>query len=252
MEEGRIFAQESPSVGGVLRDTFTIFSSHMVQFGAIAALTLVPLGIAIVLFAAAASNVETAGIPNLTGTLVAGVLAIVLFFMGTQVATAAFTYGVFQVERGHEISVGGCLSVGLRRLPMVLLVVIVVGILTLLGMVACIIPGIIIALALSMAVPVTVVERAGIETALKRSVELTKGFRWTVLGTISVFGALQFVISLVVGLIGLGSQVMSQILSVLSSIVFAGLQATTIAVLYYRLRSARGAIDVDEIAAVFE
>ena len=71
------------------------------------------------------------------------------------------------------------------------------GLLTLLGTLACIIPGLILACIFFVAVPATMVERAGPIEALKRSAELTTGHR------LPIFGAM-FLVFVVFGVVGAG------------------------------------------------
>ncbi|HVP14274.1 MAG TPA: hypothetical protein VMS88_01945 [Terriglobales bacterium] len=254
MEGGRLFVTERPNVGIVLRDSFALFVSHVAQFVTITSLTLIPLIVFFVYVALTMPDPARAapGPATVIGMLIVMPIFAILFLVGTQLASAALTYGVFQIERGAPLRIGSCLTIGLRRLPIVLLVSLAVGILALLGLVACIVPGILIALALSMAVPAAVVERHSVGSALRRSVDLTRGFRGIVFGSFAVLTLLQFAVNLVLGAVSLANQIVSTVLSMVAYVGFGSLQATVLAVLYYRLRAAKGALDVDQIAAVFE
>jgi hypothetical protein len=76
-----------------------------------------------------------------------------------------------------------------------LLLSIVTGVLTVLGFLALVIPGIFLTILWSVAAPALVVEHLTLNQALNRSADLTKGFRWQVLGLLLILVALLLVIS---------------------------------------------------------
>ena len=169
----------------------------------------------------------------------------------SQLAAAGITYGVYQQMRGKSPSVLDCLKVGLSRLFPVLGVAIVTGFIAVfVGVVFCVIPGIIAATMLSVAVPVTVEERPGVIDALQRSAYLTESFRWQVFGVLFVLGILQQIPIRIAPLVvhDLGALLM---VFGFASILTTSLSSTAAAVMYYRLRSVKEAIDVDQISSVF-
>jgi hypothetical protein len=180
----------------------------------------------------------------------------------TPVATAAVTYGVFQHMRRRDASVGDCLRVGLSCLFPVLFVAILQALATGVGVILCIIPGILVAIMLAVAVPVAVEERPGVIAALNRSSELTDGYRWQIFGVLFLLGLINFAFGLLViplsgGLSGVRSVDANTtraflLTSRLIDLVPTGLSATASAVMYYRLRSIKESIDVEEIASVFD
>lgn len=103
-----------------------------------------------------------------------------------QVVTGAVMYGTFQDLRGHRANVVACFTTGFRRLlgglPTVIVTMLCVG----LGMVACVIPGVLVLCVWFVAVPVAVVERKGVLVALRRSSELTEGHRLTIFAIAAV------------------------------------------------------------------
>ena len=168
--------------------------------------------------------------------------------------TGALTFGVLQQLRNQGASFGECLSVGFSRLLPVLAVAIVVGLATGVGFLLLVIPGLWIMCRMWVAIPVAVVERAGVRGAMSRSDELTEGSRWP------IFGLWLLVVIINIGLgmvIGIGGAATGQ-----STILFLGVsilslfstawQASVQAVSYYTLRSMKEMMDVDQIAAVFD
>src|SRR5262249_32668675 len=96
------------------------------------------------------------------------------------------TYASVQALRGRQVSIGECLSQGVRRLP----VAFGAGILAYLGILAgsvlLLVPGLILITMWSVALPATTVERTGVIASLSRSSALTRGRRWRVFGTILI------------------------------------------------------------------
>jgi len=230
--------------GRVLSDTFAIFFANFMAFGVIVLIILSPtfVGQGWLILAAQQDPNEFS-----TWSLVLMLLGVVL----SPLATAALTYGVFQQVRSKPVSVGDCFSVGFSRMFPVLGVGILVGIIVMVGMVLCIIPGVIAATVLAAAVPAVVIERLGVFRSLSRSSELTKGFRWPAFGVIFGIGLLQMVVSIPVSLLATVSPMAYFLAIVLTGVIFTGLQATAWTLLYYNLRKAKETIDVEEIAAAF-
>jgi hypothetical protein len=97
-----------------------------------------------------------------------------------------------------------------------------------------------------------VTERTGVSESLSRSTYLTDGLRGEVFGVLFVLGLLQLGSGFAVGLLKVKNPNLGLALSGFQSLFTVGLSATGSAVLYYRLRSLRESIDVDQIASVFD
>ncbi len=198
------------------------------------------------------------------------------FFLGP-IVTAAVTYEVLQRMRGQTASFSDCLSTGFSRLFPVLLVnmlmILAIGVgsvfailgivmmtqnpwVGLLMLVAGIIPGIYFAVMLCVAIPVCVVERPGIIASLDRSSELTKGSRWGIFGALLVFGALYFLLFIVlVGVVLAGvasdSATLVVIFTIAVTIVMSALQAVLMATIYHELRTKKEGAASDDLVNVF-
>jgi hypothetical protein len=98
-----------------------------------------------------------------------------------------------------------------------------------------------------VAVPAAVEERPGAINALRRSVFLTQGERGTILGVVFLLGLFNSLITRAAASVPRAKLVLEPVMSLL----VIGLSATACAVVYYRLRSAKESIDVDQIASVF-
>jgi uncharacterized membrane protein len=121
-----------------------------------------------------------------------------------------------------------------------------------LGFMLLIVPGIILWLRWSVAVPVLVQERRGVFGSMKRSRELTKGSRWALFGfwiiLIIAVIVIQLVLSQVVMVFGVTTAL---ILDALVTSVVSVVTSVAPAVSYVELRQVKEGTSVDELAEIF-
>ncbi len=229
-------------VVNVLSETFSTYFSNFLPFVLLTVLVFFP----VILLASYVSTIKNN--PLLAASIFLGTLVLQLIL--AQVVTAGITYGVYQQMRGKSPSLLDCLKVGLSRLVPVLVVAFLSGIIVFVGLLFCVVPGFIVATMLAVVIPVTVEERLGLFSAMQRSSNLTTGFRWQVFGVLLVLGLLQQIPAQILTrtVHDLGSLLM---FTILAAVPTTGLQATASAVMYYRLRSVKEGIDVDQISSVF-
>ena len=118
--------------------------------------------------------------------------------------------------------------------------------------------GIILYIVLYVATPVAVVEKRGVFASLRRSGELTRGYRWQIFGMVFCLFLINWTLGwfanrirqIAYGDFGLLAVGISIILLV--QIIGRALQATAAALTYYHLRTTKESIDSDELAAVFD
>ncbi len=122
------------------------------------------------------------------------IVMILRFFLGPlqqasmmQIVAEAYTEG--------KASLGKCLSVGLKRFLPLLVYSLLYGLIIGIGFLLLVIPGLIFLAVFAVGAPALVVEGLGPISALKRSAELTKGFRWQVFGFILVLYVIFIIIS---------------------------------------------------------
>lgn len=173
------------------------------------------------------------------------------------VLTGAVTYGVFEHLRGERASMSAILSTGFARVVPVLGTAILAGLATTLATCALIIPGIIVACQLFVAVPVVVIERVGAWASLSRSRDLTAGNRWSVLGLAIVIGLVvglpAFVIA--VGWVLLHDAAPSRLhTTIIGALVLplSSFDGSMRAVCYHDLRVGREGAAVEDLVKVFE
>jgi len=231
--------------GTVIADTFSVYFANLVPFALITLVVYSPMLVALVLF----SYSEEDSMQAVSG--------IALLFLGAFLAPAAsgaVTYGVFQHVRGQKASVGDCLAIGFHRLLPVIGVSFVTGLVTGIGILLCIVPGLIAMTMYATAIPTAVIEKRGVMDSMGRSTQLTKGTRWPVFGVIFVLALIQNIASWIVtaATTASGSQVAVVAGSGITTIVLGGLAACSPALIYYHLRRAKESIDIEEIASVFD
>jgi hypothetical protein len=217
------------------------------------------------------------GLASLGVTAVVGVLVIFVVIMAiNQLGVAAITYGTIQFLRGRKAGIGECLSRGLSVMGPVLGVAIlgflIIGVAAalgyyilsfihaVLGWLAAFVVFVAGFILIWVAVPAAVAERRGVVASLLRSVALTEGYRWHILGILLIIIAAIIAIAIalwiivaVVGWIstGLGG-VLDLILNAGFSLAITAFTATVAAVGYYQLRVAKEGVGIEDIARVFD
>ena len=173
----------------------------------------------------------------------------------------SLTRAVVTANEGRRASFGESLGTGLEViLPLIgLSILFSIGIMF--GFVLLIVPGVILMLMWSVAVPSLVVERQGVFKALGRSADLTKGARWKILGLFLVLAVIYWLLSIVLGLVGVkmygaanaagGLTVGNLLGSAVLGLVFNVLWGTIQPSLYLELRQAKEGSSAEALAEVF-
>ncbi|WP_286829052.1 MULTISPECIES: hypothetical protein [Kordiimonas] len=250
-------------VGKVLSDTFAIFFANFFRFWAVALVVMAPTAIgfwAMGVFMGPAPDAPMPADPigffiSFFGTL-AWVLASIAVMM------AAVIYGAIEYQTGRKAPLVDMLKVGVRSGVPVVVAMVLSVILYMIGWMLFIVPGIIVAMMLCVTVPAIVAEKLGPLKAIRRSRELTSGFKWPILGCFLVMAVVAQVVNLALMMpMILGSTVnvtpgtvgfvYSAVTTTLmgSVYVFFG---SGVASIYTNLRAAKEGTSADDIAKVFE
>ncbi len=241
-----IVTGSSWTVGSVFGTAGSIWSRHFVPFVGTALIGFVPN----LLFSLFIRN------PASPGTFTWGVVAnMVVNLIVYILVIVTLTYSTVQALRGRRVSIGECLSQGIRRLPVAL----GVGLLAYLGIVVgtslLLVPGLILLSMWAVAIPTTTVERTGVIESLSRSAALTRGRRWRVFGaaliSVLIISVFSWVLIAAFGLHGLGSPLFAVLNWVVGSVTSA-FNVSVFATLYYFLRREKEGVDIDQIASVFD
>lgn len=188
---------------------------------------------------------------TLTLVFVAVQFLIVQPFLVAAVARAAA-----DVYLGEPVSIGGTYRYALGRLPAILWITILTTIVTLLGLVLLIIPGIIAIVRLTFAPVALVVEGHRGSAALRRSWRLTKGFFWRTVGALVLSGLIAAIVSGILGIpgemvvqaMGPDAWPISALVSVLATVLVTPFGMLVVVLLYFDLRIRKEGFDIEVMA----
>jgi hypothetical protein len=152
------------------------------------------------------STVTTSTTPMLVSWPVYFVLLVVEFVLVSFLGLTLLR-SVYSAAEGQSESIGNSMQYALTNYLPYVGITIVMGFGILLGVILLIIPGIILALMWALVPAVFVLEgKHGLEV-FTRSKELTKGYKWAILGRVLLYALLAFVVlflaSIVFGLVGM-------------------------------------------------
>lgn len=235
-------------VGEVLSQSGRIYLRNLPAFAFLSFLAVVPTILYIM-------KVE----PTDAGAESVDTFSLISYFILGNVVTAAVTFGVVMQLGGKRTSFLSSVGRGVARALPVIGVGLAMSLLVVGGFLLFIVPGVVLICMYYVAIPVAVVERAGIGQSLGRSGALTEGSRWRIFG---LFLA-SFVIMILPGM--LISNYMepgehdswatwrtySIVYEIIDSIMGAFMSVTA-AVAYHALRQAKEGVSVEELMAVFE
>jgi Membrane domain of glycerophosphoryl diester phosphodiesterase len=250
------------SNGELLDRTFSLYRSHFLLFVGIVAVT--NLAYVCLQIAGLAVLPKAAGGPSLSGcglTLAWYLTTMIVMLAVTAASQGATIVAVSHVYLGREITVTGALAHIRGRITGLAITMIVIGLMTLLGFLALIVPGIILALMWALAIPVAVLEQRTMLDAASRSAELTKGSRLRVLLIYLLFLLLMVIIimlfSVPITIAGLwmsrganaapsmATQMASIIAGFIAQCLTAPLMTIGLSLLYYDQRVRKEAFDLD-------
>jgi hypothetical protein len=190
---------------------------------------------------------------TMAGGVIVGLLSLIL--------QATIIYAAASDLNGRPVSVADSLRAGLYAFIPLVAIGILTGLAVGIGFILLIVPGVMLALAWCVVVPIFVVERPNIMDVFGRSAALTRGNRWRILGLFCIFIVAILVVELVFGIVGgltniisLGGFPFLTRLIVLPLMQTASglIGATAGAVLYMELRRVREGVGPEGLAALFD
>jgi uncharacterized membrane protein len=244
-------------IGPIFGRAWSVYMSNFVKFSVIALVIALPQLLTGDSHDAAAS----ASVESSAWKLVAFIIGMILNTIGQ----AVILYGAFQVMRGRVMMLGEAARRGLSRFWSIIGLAILATLGIIVGTLLFIVPGIMLAIRWSVALPACVVENMGPLAAMRRSAQLTKGHRWKIFGVfililiivvivaMVVFG----VVAAVVGAItlateGIAAVVLAGLLGLIGAAIYTAYLNIVLVMLYHDLRVAKEGVDTDQIAAVFD
>ena len=169
------------------------------------------------------------------------------------IATGALTYGVLQSLRQKPVRMLECLRMGFARLLPVLGTAVLVFLLIELGIMLCIVPGIIFACRYAVALPVAVIEKPGVSASLRRSRDLTMGNKANIFLLYFIVMMIQSGVGFVLVLLTLSMGLLGAMINLAFGVMIGGSMMGVLgAVLYHELRRLKEGASIDEIAKVFD
>jgi hypothetical protein len=204
----------------------------------------------------------------------AAIVSVVLFLGVHMIGQGVLLTGAFQRLRGEPLRVGVALQRALARfLPLVALSILitlvmiavvigcsvvlwtltfVLGRLVVVLMIAILVPIFILSVMWSVVVPACLVEGLGPIASMARSADLTKGYRWKVVGIMLLLGLI--VLSALIIMIALArlSPIAVLVFEVAGLVLWSGYFNCAIIMIYHDLRVAKEGVDTAQIASVFD
>ena len=240
-----------------------VYLRHAPRLFGLVALVVVPVQLLQLLLNLSATPVtasETPDTPTLVGFVVGGLLVGLLSFVATTLATAACFKAVADAYLGHRPDTSDSLRFARGRLGSLMLVTLLGALLTFLGFLLLVLPGIYLWIAFSVAAPVVLFEGVKGGAALGRSRRLVQGRWWPVFGTL----LLGFILAAIVGgiitavltgvlALGAGSgdfvrALVGAIAGAVAAIITTPFQAALIAILFFDLKVRKEGLDVALLA----
>jgi len=189
-------------------------------------------------------------------------------FIAIEISHAATVMAVSSLHLDRPASVGLAYSAAKGSMLRVIGISIAVAIGVGIGLVFLIVPGIYLALAWSLAIPVTVLEGGGLNTSVTRSKALTKGSRWRIfliyllIVVLSIVASmvLQFALLLAIRLFGVRdpnnvlaiTHAMQSIGGFLSTSLVGPLATIALTLIYYDLRVRKEGFDLQLMMATLQ
>ncbi len=245
-------------VGAILADSFAIYFRRI---GAFAMLPFLPILVTQLVSLAAVGGALVD--PSLGGAAEpsggAMFVAWLLQTVGYSIAAAFLVQAAYDAKLGRPVRVRDCILGTLGRIVPLVIATVIMTVCVGLASMALVVPGLWLYAVWSVAAPAIVVEKRGLD-ALARSSELTKGYRWPILGALAVL--LTCVVLLSMALVAVSGLALASaagghavyagaVLQALASALSAGILYVGIALIYARLREIKEGTGVEALAEVF-
>ena len=251
---GGIAALPPRGIGQILRTAFQLYQRHWRTLMAIAAVVVVPLTLLQYgighwfrshgqqLHDPAAASTSFWAVAS--ASLLAALVGLLLY----QVLTGAITRTIATEVAGQDLGLEESYRFGLARLAPILVVSILVGLATLLGLIVFVIPGIYIGVRLAVSIQALVVEDKRGSQAMRRSWELVGGHWWHAALTLLVAGLITGVVNAVITApFGAGAWFLQGIAAAVATIVTLPYGALVGVLLYLDLRARNERLDLDTL-----
>ncbi|MGZ6027727.1 MAG: hypothetical protein ACXWKU_22145 [Caulobacteraceae bacterium] len=247
-------------IGRVIQELFSVLGRNLATFGALAVI-LVGLPTAI-LYGVLGTTITSRDPMQIFGPGM-GWFMLSAWFIGLLglILQGTIIYGAVSDLNERPVSVTDSLRVGLHAFLPLLGLGICFAVAVVCGLVLLIVPGVMMAVAWCVAVPVYVVERPGVFASFGRAAALTRGSRWTIFGLFVIYIIAAIIIQALLGIVGGVANFLTigglpilnfLIITPLIQVATALIGSTGVAVLYVELRRIRDGVGPQGLAAIFD
>jgi hypothetical protein len=244
-------AKSNFAVGQILNSTFSMLFKKPVMFFGLAIIAGLPSAIFLI---ANGSDLELSwlmGEEDFALMALAGIIDSIF----SMIMEAGAVYAVFRVLRKENVTIGQAYDFSKAREWPLFGAAVLVGLATGVGTLLFVIPGIILMLMLAMTIPACAVERLGVMDSMKRSANLTRGYRLPILGLYLISGLLIAVLGAlfdaVLNSITIGVTTYIVISTLLEALPLA-FEIVMTAMIYFKLRQIKEGMGLDHLAGSFE
>jgi len=230
----------------VLEHSIKVYSEKFAQFLGISVLINLPMYlISIGLFdigdAGTYMSLEWIGAITLLNLIFAGVL------------TSAIIKMSYAAINNEQVSLGSSLAVSIKYFIPLFVAIICVTILTMLGTVALIVPGLILMTMYYFTIPAVVMENVSPFAAMSRSSQLTDGYRWHIFGLIIIVGLINgFITQVLAGVFMKSNPAIYFNLLFIFLVIYTPFISIVQTVAYYHMRVIKENIDIDDLFQSFD
>ncbi|MEL6204000.1 MAG: hypothetical protein AAFR47_01635 [Pseudomonadota bacterium] len=267
--------QEPFGVGAVISESFSIFFKRLIPilivgfvvFFLASLVSALLLGMDVATGQTDPFGIDPTGdLTGPTGGEIAGFFVSALFgLIAYSLMVSVFVLLAYDAKLGRPARLGGYFGAALPVIVPTIVLSVVMWILIVFGFLLLIVPGLWLAALFSVVIPAIVIERAGY-SALGRSAQLTKGYRWSIVGVYAVMFLIVIVVSLILGAViaglaalllagggtvGFGSGLTFLAINAVTSALSYGFTAIMSAIIYARLRELKEGVSVASLVDVF-
>lgn len=271
MANTELRAIEPMSTADIIDSAISMYRHNFLPFFLITAIAYAPAVLAQILTSAMMANMETMpeeGADPLAVMAAFGLVvgaAWLVYAVAIPIAQGALIWAVSRRYLDQSITVAHAYQVVWRRVWQILVVIIITGIATMVGTLACIIPGLILWVMFSFAVPEVVLNDRTAFEAIQESWNLARYDFWKVATTLVLLALLVSVATYALTgpvMLGLSAaateasqfllQALSQTISVVVQAVLQPVAIVGMILLYYDLRIRRDGLDLQLLAEAIE
>lgn len=180
-------------------------------------------------------------------------LSVVLGIVLNTIGEAIILYGAFQYLSGRPVQPAEAFQRAIARFLPLLGLGLLYGFAVGLGAVLLVVPGLILFVMWSVALPSCLVEGLSPIESLSRSSALTKGSRWPIFGAMVLVGLANGIGAIVLGLVlSPFGHLIATLITLVWTATWAAYWNCLLIMIYHDLRVAKEGIDTKQIAAVFD